>query len=163
MGVVTGKGLLALVRERYGAARRDARARRPGGREPRHDLRRVRRRRGRNGAARRVSRYVSVPLAALGVSLLVLRGTFHRVEHVLLALSAVFVAYIVSGFLAHPDWGGDRRGLVVPSMPLTREAVLVAVATRRDDAGAVGPRVHPVLRGRQAARRSRTCATSAST
>jgi Mn2+/Fe2+ NRAMP family transporter len=61
-----------------------------------------------------VSRYVSVPIAAVAVSVLVLRGSFHRVEHVLLALSLVFVAYVVSGFLAQPDWG---------------HAVLVAVAT----------------------------------
>ena len=47
----------------------------------------------------------------------------------LLALSAVFVAYIVSGLLAHPDWGATAHGLVVPSMPLTRDATLVAVAT----------------------------------
>ena len=33
------------------------------------------------------------------------------------------------GFLAHPDWGATAQGLVVPSMPLTRDAVLVAVAT----------------------------------
>jgi len=76
-----------------------------------------------------VSRYLSVPLAAIGVSLLVLRGSFHRVEHVLLALSSVFVAYIVSGLLAHPDWGATARGLLVPGMPLTRDALLVAVAT----------------------------------
>jgi Mn2+/Fe2+ NRAMP family transporter len=76
-----------------------------------------------------VSRYVTVPLAALGVSLLVLRGSFHRVEHVLLALTGVFVAYVISGFLAHPDWTATAKGLVVPGMPLTREAVLVAVAT----------------------------------
>ncbi len=76
-----------------------------------------------------VSRYVSVPVAALGVSLLVLRASFHRVEHVLLALTAVFVGYIVSGFLAHPDWGATARGLVVPGVPGTRDAVLVAVAT----------------------------------
>ena len=76
-----------------------------------------------------VSRYVSVPIAAVAVSVLVLRGSFHRVEHVLLALSLVFVAYVVSGFLAQPDWGQAARGLVVPSMPFTRDAVLVAVAT----------------------------------
>jgi NRAMP (natural resistance-associated macrophage protein)-like metal ion transporter len=76
-----------------------------------------------------ISRYASVPLAAIAVSALVLRGSFHRVEHVLLALSAVFVTYIVSGFLAHPDWGAAAQGLVVPSLPLTRDAVLTAVAT----------------------------------
>ncbi len=76
-----------------------------------------------------ISRYATVPLAGIGVSALVLRGSFHRVEHVLLALSAVFLTYIASGLLAHPDWGEAAKGLVVPHLPLTREAVLVAVAT----------------------------------
>ena len=76
-----------------------------------------------------ISRYATVPLAGIGVSALVLRGSFRRVEHVLLALSAVFVTYIVSGILAHPDWGAAAKGLVVPQLPLTRDAVLVAVAT----------------------------------
>jgi Mn2+/Fe2+ NRAMP family transporter len=70
-----------------------------------------------------------VPLAALGVSLLVLRAFFHRVEHVLLALTGVFVAFVVSGFLAHPDWTATAKGLVVPGMPLTRDAALIAVPT----------------------------------
>jgi Mn2+/Fe2+ NRAMP family transporter len=55
-----------------------------------------------------VSRDLSVPLAAIGVSLLVLRGSFHRVEHVL-GLSGVFVGYVVSGFLAHPGLGCHAR------------------------------------------------------
>ncbi len=76
-----------------------------------------------------MNRYLSVPLAAVGVSALVLRENFRHVEHFLLALSSVFVAYVIAGFLAHPDWGETARGLVVPSMPLTRDAVLVAVAT----------------------------------
>jgi NRAMP (natural resistance-associated macrophage protein)-like metal ion transporter len=129
LGIVTGKGLLTLVRERFG-----------------------------QGAAGLVmaallvantgtlcaefagvaagmqllggmSRYISVPLAAIGVSALVLRESFRHVEHFLLALSSVFVAYVVAGFLAGPDWGAAAEGLVVPSMPLTRDAVLVAVAT----------------------------------
>jgi NRAMP (natural resistance-associated macrophage protein)-like metal ion transporter len=129
MGIVTGKGLLALVRERLG--RRGARvalsalvvanlgtlAAEFAGVAAGFEL------------LGGVSRYVSVPLAALGVSLLVLRGSFHRVEHVLLALTGVFVAYVLSGFLAHPDWTATARGLAVPEIPLTREAVLVAVAT----------------------------------
>jgi Mn2+/Fe2+ NRAMP family transporter len=73
------------------------------------------------------SRYVTVPVAAFAVSALVLRGSFKRVEHVLLALSAIFVAYIVSGVLAHPDWPAVGRGAVVPSMPGSRHGVLVAV------------------------------------
>ena len=129
LGIVTGKGLLTLVREHYGhraaglvlsalviANTGTLCAEFAGiaaGMELLSDM----------------SRYLSVPLAAAGVSLLVLRGTFRHVEHVLLALSAVFVAYVVSGVLAHPDWGSAARGLVVPGLPLNREAVLVAVAT----------------------------------
>jgi NRAMP (natural resistance-associated macrophage protein)-like metal ion transporter len=129
LGIVTGKGLLTLVRERYGPraaaiaiaalviantgtlcaefAGVAAAMQLLGG----------------------ISRYFSVPLAALGVSALVLRENFRHVEHFLLALSSVFVAYVIAGFLAHPDWGATARGLVVPSLPLTRDAVLVAVAT----------------------------------
>src|SRR4029078_10048266 len=55
-------------------------------------------------------------------------GSFHRVERVLLALSTVFAAYILSGILAGPDWSAAARGLGVPSMPLDREAVLTATA-----------------------------------
>jgi Mn2+/Fe2+ NRAMP family transporter len=76
-----------------------------------------------------MSRYLSVPLAAVGVSALVLRENFRHVEHILLALSSVFVAYVFSGFLAHPDWGAAARGTVTPGIPLTRDALLVAVAT----------------------------------
>jgi NRAMP (natural resistance-associated macrophage protein)-like metal ion transporter len=129
MGIVTGKGLLALVRERLGprgatvalvalvVANLGTLAAEFAGVAAGFEL------------LGGVSRYVSVPLAAVGVSLLVLRGSFHRVEHVLLALTGVFVAYVLSGFLAHPDWGATAKGLVVPGMPLTRDAVLVAVAT----------------------------------
>jgi NRAMP (natural resistance-associated macrophage protein)-like metal ion transporter len=76
-----------------------------------------------------VTRYVSVPVAALAVTSLVLFGTFHRVEVVLLAVSAVFVTYIASGLLAHPHWGAVGRGAFVPSLPLQRHAILVATAT----------------------------------
>ncbi|MCW2963147.1 MAG: Mn transporter [Actinomycetia bacterium] len=76
-----------------------------------------------------VSRYVSVPLAAVAVTTLVLVGTFHRVEIVLLVISSVFLTYIASGILAHPHWGQAARGLVVPDLPFERHAILVATAT----------------------------------
>ena len=63
-----------------------------------------------------VSRYLAVPVAAVAVSWLVLGGSFHRVEHVLMALAAVFVAYVGAGILAHPDWSAAFNGLVTPRM-----------------------------------------------
>ena len=76
-----------------------------------------------------LSRYVSVPAAAIVVSLLVLRGSFHRVEHVLLLVSTVFLAYIISGVLAHPDWGAALHGLLVPSVPGNGKAIAIVTAT----------------------------------
>jgi Mn2+/Fe2+ NRAMP family transporter len=76
-----------------------------------------------------LSRYVSVPLAAVLVSFLVLKGSFARIEKVFFALSAVFLAYVISGFLAHPNWGSAFKGLVVPTMPLTHDAIYLATAT----------------------------------
>jgi Mn2+/Fe2+ NRAMP family transporter len=75
-----------------------------------------------------VPRAVSVPVAAAVVGALVLGSSFHRVEHVLLALSAIFASYVVAGFVAGPDWGAAAQGLVVPSMPTTAESALVSVA-----------------------------------
>jgi Mn2+/Fe2+ NRAMP family transporter len=76
-----------------------------------------------------VSRYASVPLVAAAVTVLVLKGAFHRVEHVLMALAAAFVSYVAAAFFAHPDWGQAAHGLVVPSMPVTRDAVVIITAT----------------------------------
>lgn len=72
--------------------------------------------------------WVSVPIAATGVTAVVLFEPFKRLEHVLLAISSIFVAYIGAGLLANPDWGEVAHGLIVPSMPLDRHAALVATA-----------------------------------
>ena len=83
-----------------------------------------------------VTRFVSVPVAAVLVGTVVVRGSFHRVEHVLLLLATVFVAYVGAGILAHPDWGAAAHGLAVPSLPLDRSS-LVAVT------GVVGTTLAP--------------------
>lgn len=128
MGVVTGQGLIGLVRQRYGV--------RVGGAVLAAlvvaNVGTICAEFAGIAAGFEIfglSRYLSVPVAAVAVSLLVLRGSFHRVERVLLAVSAVFLAYVVSGFLAGPDWTAALRGTVVPSMPLTGEAIAIVTAT----------------------------------
>src|SRR6266545_3169479 len=51
-----------------------------------------------------VSKYIVVPLAAFIVWGIVVHGTYSSVEKVFLSASAFYVAYIVSGVLAHPGW-----------------------------------------------------------
>lgn len=76
-----------------------------------------------------VPRGISVPLAAVGVSWLVIGSQFKRIEHVLLILAATLSAYILAGALAGPDWSAAARGAVVPSLSLGRADVLVITAT----------------------------------
>ena len=127
IGVVTGQGLMGLIRDRYGvrvatAALAALVVANLGTTSA--EFAGVAASLGLLG----VPAWVSVPVAAVAVAALVLRGSFHRVERVLLALSTVFVAYILSGILAGPDWSAAARGLVVPSIPLDREALLTATA-----------------------------------
>ena len=51
-----------------------------------------------------LSRYITVPLAATGVSLLVVKGTYDRIEKIFLIACALYVAYIIAGILVRPDW-----------------------------------------------------------
>jgi Mn2+/Fe2+ NRAMP family transporter len=51
-----------------------------------------------------VSRYITVPLGALAVWLLVVQGTYASVEKLFLWACVVYVAYIISGVLVEPNW-----------------------------------------------------------
>jgi len=51
-----------------------------------------------------ISRYISVPIGALIVWLLVVKGTYASVERIFLFATALYVCYIVSGVLVKPDW-----------------------------------------------------------
>ena len=62
-----------------------------------------------------VSKYISVPLAALAVWLLVVKGNYKSVEKVFLTASFFYVCYIVAGVLAHPAWKEAVIATFVPS------------------------------------------------
>lgn len=128
MGIVTGQGLIGLIRDRYGPlkggiamgllllANLGTMCAELAGVAAGFEL-------------FGVSRYVSVPIVTIGVSVLVLKGRFHRVEHFLMAFAVVLVAYVAAGIVADPDWGRAATGLVTPTMPLTSEAILIVTAT----------------------------------
>jgi len=61
-----------------------------------------------------VTRFVAVPLGALLVWALVVKGTYRFVEKVFLAACVFYVAYPVSCFLAHPPWGHAMLSMVKP-------------------------------------------------
>ncbi|MEG0503756.1 MAG: divalent metal cation transporter [Raoultibacter sp.] len=61
-----------------------------------------------------VSKFISVPIAAIAVWLLVVGGSYKRVEKVFLILSLVFVTYIIAAFMAKPNWDDALLSTVVP-------------------------------------------------
>lgn len=115
MGVITGKGLSDLIRERFGV------------RVTVTLLLAVVLTNFGNVIAEfagiassleifRLSKYLTVPLGALIVWLMVVKGTYRSVEKIFLYACLFYVAYIVSGFLAAPHWPEIGRALVRPRM-----------------------------------------------
>ena len=62
-----------------------------------------------------ISKYISVPIAAVLVWLLVTKGNYKSVEKIFLTASCFYVCYIIAGFLAGPDWTDAIRATVWPS------------------------------------------------
>ena len=114
MGAVTGKGLADLVRERFGVrwtavvmlalliANAGVTVSEFVGIAAATEL-------------LGLNRLISVPIGAIAIWWLVVKGSYKRVERVFLLMSLVFLGYIVSAFLAHPDWGQVGVSLVRPS------------------------------------------------
>ena len=127
MGAVTGKGLADLIRERFGVrwtavvmlallvANAGVTVSEFVGIAAATEL-------------FNVSRFISVPLAAMLVWWLVVKGSYKRVEKVFLLMSLVFLGYIVSAFLARPDWSAVAVGLVKPEFKFEEAFLFTVVA-----------------------------------
>src|SRR6266478_9843480 len=118
MGVVTGKGLSDLIRERFGvkstffvmlalliANLGNTVAEFAGVAEALQIF--------------GIPRFVSVPGVALVVWLLVTQGSAKVVERVFLVACLFYLAYPIAGFLAHPDWRDVAVGTLKPSLSLS--------------------------------------------
>ncbi len=135
MGVVTGKGLSDLIRERFGV------------KVTVYVLIGVVLTNFGNVIAEfagvassleifHIPKYVSVPLSALFVWLLVVKGTYRSVEKIFLYACLFYVTYIVSGILAKPDWGEIGTSLVRPTLDLSSGALAMII-------GLVGTTIAP--------------------
>ena len=115
LGCVTGKGLMALIRERFGvrwtlfAAVVVLLA---NGGTTLAEFAGVAGALGLLG----VPRAVSVIAAAALIMVVVLRGNRRLVERVFLALGLVFFSYVITAFTVHPNWGSIGHSLATPSI-----------------------------------------------
>jgi Mn2+/Fe2+ NRAMP family transporter len=74
-----------------------------------------------------VAKYLSVPIAAVAVWLLIVKANYKIVERVFLIASAIYLAYIASGIMAHPNWTKVAADFVTPSFKFELAYVTIFV------------------------------------
>lgn len=85
-----------------------------------------------------VSRYISVPIAAVALWYLVIFGSYARVEKIFLLMTLVFFAYPIAAILGGPDWGLVAKGAVVPTIRFESEYIFLLV-------GVLGTTITPYI------------------
>jgi NRAMP (natural resistance-associated macrophage protein)-like metal ion transporter len=128
MGVVTGKGLSELVREQYGirwSAFATAAVLIANTGICISDFVGVGAALGLAG----IPGQVSVPIAAAGIWLIIVRGSYRSAERVFIWLTLPFFAYPIAAILAHPRWGDVGSGVVAPHIHTGTAYLLLIVAT----------------------------------
>ena len=68
-----------------------------------------------------ISKYVSVPLVAIAVWILVVKGDYKISERIFLFFSFCLLSYIISAVLARPDWQAIGSALVKPTMHFNKD------------------------------------------
>ncbi|MGA2509665.1 MAG: Nramp family divalent metal transporter [Candidatus Acidiferrales bacterium] len=83
-----------------------------------------------------ISKYVSVPLAAIAVWILVIRGSYRQVEKIFLVACAFYLSYAISAFLAKPDWLFAAKETIAPTIHVNSPYLLMLI-------GLVGTTIAP--------------------
>src|SRR5205085_4030058 len=128
MGVVTGKGLAELIRENYGirwSAFATLAVLIANFGICISDFVGVGAALGLAG----VPAQVSVPIAAVLIWLIIVRGSYRSAERVFIWLTLPFFAYPLAALLAHPDWGQVGHALAPPHIHTSSAYLLLFVAT----------------------------------
>ncbi len=135
MGVVTGKGLADLIRERFGAKITFYAMLVFLFSNLTNTISEF------SGIAASceifgISKYISLPLAAVLIWWIVVKGTYKSIEKIFLVACLFYFSYIITGFLVHPEWGGVAKELVRPAFTFKQGFILMVM-------GIVGTTIAP--------------------
>jgi NRAMP (natural resistance-associated macrophage protein)-like metal ion transporter len=83
-----------------------------------------------------VSKYIAVPLSAIAVWLLVVKGNYKSAEKIFLVFSFFLLSYIASALLGKPDWGEIGRAMVHPREKFDFDYIVMVI-------GIVGTTIAP--------------------
>lgn len=74
-----------------------------------------------------IPRYISVPVSAAIVWSIIIYGNYRSVEKIFLLAALVYIAYIISGFLAKPDWNAVLNATLIPPLQFSKDYLLLLV------------------------------------
>lgn len=74
-----------------------------------------------------ITKYVSVPVSAFIVWLVVVKGNFKQVERFLIAISLIYLTYVISGVMSNPPWKEVLRQIAVPHIRMDKEYLLLFI------------------------------------
>lgn len=75
-----------------------------------------------------ISKYISVPVAAVMVWFLVVKGTYQIAERIFLIFSASLLTYVVSALMAKPEWSEIGKAVIRPRMEMTGQSLTMVIA-----------------------------------
>jgi len=75
-----------------------------------------------------VSKYISVPVAAFLVWILVVKGTYQIAERIFLIFSASLLTYVVSAIMSKPHWDEIGSAIIRPDIELNTQSLTVIIA-----------------------------------
>lgn len=75
-----------------------------------------------------VSKYISVPVAALMVWFLVVKGTYKIAERIFLIFSISLLTYVVSALMSKPDWKEIGTAVIHPQVEMNTQSLAIVIA-----------------------------------
>jgi Mn2+/Fe2+ NRAMP family transporter len=75
-----------------------------------------------------ISKYISVPLVALFVWILVVKGTYKIAERIFLIFSVSLLTYVVSALMGKPHWGEIGSSIIHPQIEMTTKSLSIVIA-----------------------------------
>ncbi len=78
-----------------------------------------------------ISPFISVPVSALGLALMVVTGSYLRWERIVIALCLMDLTWFALAYVVHPDWAAFARSTVKPGIPaggITSSLVFLVIA-----------------------------------
>ncbi len=83
-----------------------------------------------------INKYIAVPLGAVFVWSIVVKGSYRSFEKIFLFVCAVYLVYIPAAFMAQPDWTGVMKETVKPTFQFNSSYLLMVI-------GVVGTTITP--------------------